>query len=161
MREQKYRSSLISKLHQQLQMRLWAKILLGIVIVVVLLVGYLFYGFYKFSSGMCENEIVSEIPNPDKTLKVVIFQRSCGATTDFSTQISVLPLSKSLPDDDGNIFVADTNHGRARSAAWGGPEAKVHWETSRKLVIEHQIMARVFKAEKQIDEVVVEYIETL
>ena len=142
-------------------MRLWAKILLGIVVIVVLLVGYLFYGFYRFSVGRCENEIVSEIPNPDKTLKAVIFQRSCGATTGFSTQISVLQISRSLPDDDGNIFVADTNHGRARSAAWDGPEAKVYWETSRKLVVEHQIMARVFMAEKQIDGVVVEYIETL
>ncbi len=37
-------------------MRLWAKILLGIVIIVVLLVGYLFYGFYRFSVGGCENE---------------------------------------------------------------------------------------------------------
>jgi len=142
-------------------MRLWAKILLGIVIIAVLLIGYLFYGFYKFSVGGCENEIVSEIPNPDKTLKVVIFQRSCGATTGFSTQISVLQISKSLPDDSGNIFVADTNNGRARSAAWGGPEAKVYWETSRKLVVEHQIMARVFKAEKQINGVAIEYIETL
>ncbi len=104
---------------------------------------------------------MSEIPNPDKTLKVAIFQRSCGATTGFSTQISVLRISRSLPDDSVNIFVADTNHGRARSAAWGGPEAKVYWETSRKLVIERQIMARVFKAEKQIDGVVVEYRETL
>jgi len=142
-------------------MRLWAKILLGIVIIAVLLIGYLFYGFYKFSVGGCENEIVSEIPNPDKTLKVVIFQRSCGATTGFSTQISVLQISKSLPDDSGNIFVADTNNGRARSAAWGGPETKVYWETSRKLVVEHQIMARVFKAEKQINGVAIEYIETL
>jgi hypothetical protein len=142
-------------------MRFWAKILLGIAIIVILLVGYLFYGFHRFSVGGCENEIVSEIPNPDKTLKVVIFQRSCGATTGFSTQISGLQISRSLPDDDGNIFVADTNHGRARNAAWGGPEAKVYWETSRKLVIEHQIMARVFKAEKQIDGIVVEYIETL
>ncbi len=142
-------------------MKLWAKILLGIVIVVVLIVGYLFYGFYKFSSGGCKNEIVSEIPSPDKTLKVVIFQRDCGATTGFSTQISMLPISGSLPDADGNIFVADTNHGRARSAVWGGPEAKVKWETSRKLIIEHQIMARVSKAEKQIDGVVVEYIGTL
>ncbi len=66
-------------------MRFWAKILLGIVIIVVLLVGYLFYGFYKVSIGGCKNEIVSENPNPDKTLKVVIFQRDCGATTGFTT----------------------------------------------------------------------------
>ena len=142
-------------------MKLWIKILLGIVIVVVLLAGYLFYGFYKFSEDMCGNQIVSEIPSPDRMFKAVIFQRDCGATTGFSTQVSVLRISTSLPDDSGNIFAADTNHGRARSAAWGGPEAKAHWETSRKLVIEHQIMARVFKAEKQIDGIVVEYIETL
>ena len=130
-------------------MKLWVKVSLGIVVVVVLLVGYLFYGFHKFSEGMCRNQILSEIPSPDRILKVVIFERNCGATTDFSTEISLLPLSTSLPDD--------TNHGRAPIASWGGPEVKVHWESSHKLVIERHTMARVFKAEKQIDGVVVEY----
>jgi hypothetical protein len=138
-------------------MKLWAKILLGIVIVVVLLGGYLFYEFYKFSEGMCENQILSEIPSPDRIFKAVIFERGCGATTDFSTQISLLPLSKSLPDDGGNIFAADTNHGKTPRASWGGPEVKVHWESPHKLVVERHIMARIFKAEKQIDGVVVEY----
>jgi hypothetical protein len=138
-------------------MKLWAKISLGMVIIVILLVGYLFYGFYKFGEGMCRNQIVSEIPSPDKVFKVVVFERNCGATTDFSTQISLLPLSKALPDDGGNIFAADANHDRAPRASWGGPEVKVHWESPQKLVIERHIMARVFKAEKQIHGVVVEY----
>jgi len=98
-------------------MTFWAKILLGIVIIVALLVGYLSYGLYKFSSGMCENQIVSEIPSPDRSYKVVIFQRACGATTDFSTQISLLSLTSSLPDDGGNIFATDPNYGKAPSAA--------------------------------------------
>jgi len=128
-------------------MRLWAKILIGIVIIVVLLVGYLFYGFYKFSSGMCKNQIVSEIPSPDKLLKVVIFERSCGATTGFSTQISLLPLSRSLPDDVGNIFAADTDHGRAPRAAWGGPDVQVTWTSNHNLRIQYHQAARIFKAE--------------
>jgi hypothetical protein len=138
-------------------MRLWAKILIGIVIIVVLLVGYLFYGFYKFSSGMCENQIVSEIPSPDKLLKVVIFERSCGATTDFSTQISLLALSSSLPDDVGNIFAADANHGRAQRAAWGAPEVQVTWTSNRNLRIQYHQAARIFRAEKQLKDVSIDY----
>jgi hypothetical protein len=133
-------------------MKLWIKITLGVVIVIALLGGLLFYGFYKFTTGMCGNRIVSEIPSPDKDSKAVVFVRDCGATTGFSTQISILPLSRSLPNRGGNTFAADDNHGGAV-----GPLVKVQWESAHKLIIMHQIMARVFKAEKKVDGVVVEY----
>ena len=39
---------------------------------------------------LCENEIKTEVASPDETKRAVIFERSCGATTPFSTHVSVL-----------------------------------------------------------------------
>jgi len=38
----------------------------------------------------CGNTIVEALPSPDGSHKAVVFVRNCGATTDFSTQMSVL-----------------------------------------------------------------------
>jgi hypothetical protein len=56
---------------------------------------------------MCGNTIQLEIYNPNKTYKIVKFDRDCGATTGNSTQISIIKASDSLPNDPGNIFIAD------------------------------------------------------
>jgi hypothetical protein len=62
---------------------------------------------------MCANDLLTEIPSPDGALKAVVFQRDCGATTSFSTQISILWTNRPLPNETGNLFVADTDHGKA------------------------------------------------
>jgi len=102
------------------------------------------------SSGMCGNERVAEYPSPDGALKVVVFQRDCGATTGFSTQASLISGTDKLPDKAGNLFVADTDHGAAPAAAWGGPTLGVRWEGVRAVVLQHDERARVFKAEKHV-----------
>lgn len=61
----------------------------------------------------CVNDMVGQVQSPDGQFKAVIFERDCGATTDFSTQVSIVPTSTPLPDTAGNVFVADGNHGAA------------------------------------------------
>ena len=39
--------------------------------------------------------------------KNILFQRDCGATTDFSTQISIISDHEDLSNDGGNIFVTE------------------------------------------------------
>jgi len=104
----------------------------------------------SLSRGMCANEVIEDVVSPDGKSKVVLFQRDCGATTDFSTQASVLSVSASLPNDGGNVFSADTNHGRAPSGPGGGPELAASWVGPNELVLEHHALARVFKAESSI-----------
>jgi len=99
--------------------------------------------------GMCANDVIKEAVSPDGRKKVVVFQRNCGATTDFSTQ-AVLSVGRSLPDDGGNVFSADTNYGAAPSGSGGGPELEASWVGPKELVLEHHAQARVFKAEPSI-----------
>jgi hypothetical protein len=75
---------------------------------------------------------------------VVVFTRDCGATTDFSTHASVLSASASLPDDAGNAFIVDSNHGRAPRGL------EVTWRDARKVELYRHADARVFKSESSV-----------
>jgi hypothetical protein len=107
------------------------------------------------------NDPVAEYPSPDGASKLVVFQRDCGATTDFSTQASLLgPRVRLSNSDGGNVFIADTNHGVAPSGPGGGPELHVVWESPKRLLLRHHGKARVFKAIPRIGEIDVRF-ETL
>src|SRR5262249_10486833 len=84
-------------------------------------------GLRWFVGGMCANQLLAEIPSPDGALKALVFERDCGATTGFSTQISIVGGNGSLPSRAANLFVADTDHGKAPSGPGGGPELRVGW----------------------------------
>ncbi len=83
---------------------------------------------------------------PDRAMKVVIFTRDCGATSDFSTQLFVLRVSDPVPDGGGNVFVADTNRGRASRSV------DVRWVAARAVEVSHDAGARVFKDETSVSE---------
>ena len=102
----------------------------------------------------CGNDVLTEARSPDGRLKAVVFQRDCGATTGFSTQVSVIPSGESFltaptwlrSTRGGNVFVADTNHGEAPS----GPVVQVEWLDPTHLRITHDKRARVFSSATSI-----------
>jgi hypothetical protein len=115
----------------------------------------------------CGNDEVARVPSPDAKFEAVVFQRDCGATTGFTTQISILPKDASLPKSAGNLFVADSNRGAAPSAKWGGPPVDVKWSANRSLTIVTHPAARVFRKDSNIfvkvgtfssEQVTVEYV---
>lgn len=93
--------------------------------------------FLLSGCGVCDNTISQTVRSPDGQLKAVIFQRECGATTGFSTQISVLAADETLPDDSGNVFVESK-----------GVSIEVVWQGSRHLIIKHK--PTVFASAKQV-----------
>lgn len=96
--------------------------------------------------AMCANDVLAEVRSPDGEHKVVVFQRACGATTGFSTQLSLIPSQQALDNASGNIFVADTDHGAAPRGPEGGPSVVVRWLGSDALEVVHHPKARVFFA---------------
>ena len=108
----------------------------------------------------CSNLVIKRIPSPDGKYIAVIFDRNCGATTGFSTQISLITSDSKLLNESGNIFIANTNHGEAPSAEWGGPDAEVFWKNSKLLMIQHHAKAQVFKAEQKYQDIMIEYKKT-
>lgn len=102
---------------------------------------------------LCGNDILATIPAPSGNRQAVVFLRSCGATTPFFTQVSVLPRNKS-PKSAGNVFSADANHGNAPQ----GPNVSVRWLSSTVLEIMYDPRARVWSHVTEIDGIRVQYV---
>ena len=110
-------------------------------------------------SDLCRNYELQTIYSPDGDRKAVVFQRDCGATTGFSTQVSILRSSEKLPNKGGNTFIADTDHGRAPAGQGGGPEVRLRWVTEERVEVVYDKRARVFRAEETVDGVRIKYEE--
>jgi hypothetical protein len=105
----------------------------------------------------CANEVLEIVKSPDGKLQAVIFRRDCGATTDYSTQVSILSANAELPNKSGNVFVADTDHGNAPEQEGGGPKIKVEWLDNKSLQVSYDPRSRVFLGEEKLSGVRISY----
>ena len=113
----------------------------------------------SFIYDMCGNQSIASVVSPDKTKEVVIFQRDCGATTDFSTQGSIFPAARKIKDNDsGNLFIADTDHGAAQKQySIGGPLITAEWVDNNHVDIKYATGSRFFLQKDSVDGVEVTY----
>lgn len=102
----------------------------------------------------CRLQVASEIPSPSGELKAVLFQYDCGATTPFTTNVSVMPAGESTAKKPGNVFSA--YHGSS-AGPWGGPNAKIQWLSDRSLKISYIADAKVSLQSSQVGKVAVAY----
>lgn len=110
-------------------------------------------------TGDCVNEILRIHHSPSKQLKAVVFQRDCGATTGFTTQISIISANSDLPNQAGNVFVSDTDHGKSPSGPGGGPPVEVEWKGESSLNITYDNRARVFLRKDSQNGITITYSE--
>ena len=112
-------------------------------------------------SNTCGNKVVKELFAPDKTYKAIIFERNCGATTGFSTQISVVKANEDLFNESGNVFVAETDDPKYSSKEFfGGPKVEVNWIDSKSLSIEYNREIDTIKIANNIDNIQIIYSTT-
>lgn len=81
---------------------------LGCLLLVLLVsaIGYL--GILVCATApMVQNTLHHVILSPDGRLKVTVFERNSGATTGFSTQVSILASDEDLPTTIGNVLGMD------------------------------------------------------
>lgn len=131
----------------------------GVMCVALAIIGaFLFWLVVREWPDLCGNEMISESLSPDGSRRLVVFERNCGATTGFTTQVSVLPAKAPLPNEKGNLFISDTDHGAAPSGPGGGPSIMVTWESDRSVILTHHPKARVGKAEPEAEGVQVRYV---
>ena len=120
----------------------WIIGLLSFFIIIIAISGWLLL------DNACESKQIEVLPSKNDELKVVVSTVNCGATTGYSTHVSIIELNEK-PEDagKGNVFVADTDHGEAPSYDHGGPIVTVNWVSDKKLEIEHHQKARIFRTE--------------
>lgn len=104
-------------------------------------------------SPMCTEQTVTTLWSPNGDHHAVLFMRECGATTDFSTQVSVDPGPIRI---GGNAFIADAYRGGTRGS-WGGPWARIAWIAPNTLLIAHDADARIFVHNHMVDGVRIVY----
>jgi hypothetical protein len=104
----------------------------------------------------CSNDIVRRVAAPGGEHDAVVFQRDCGATTGFSTQVSIVGAGR-MPTGGGNVFIADDDHGAAPAAPWGGPDVTLSWTRPDSLLVRYDARARLFLREARVGAVRIEY----
>lgn len=132
----------------------WVRILLivtAIAGVVYILPFIWFFLLIALGPDLCANQIYQEVYSADRTLKAVVFQRDCGATTGFSTQVSVLPAGETLGNDvSGNLYIANGRPADSRLL--------LQWTSQRSMLIQGHVTDAI-KQETMIEDVVVSYIQ--
>jgi hypothetical protein len=94
----------------------------------------------------CENEISQTVFSPSAKRYAVVFNRGCGATVGFNTQVSILPAGIAVPDESGNVLIVD-----------GSIPLKIEWESDEMMQITGNIDTQIFKQEMSISGVRVAY----
>lgn len=107
-------------------------------------------------SDICQNTVASRRFAPDGKHVAVLFQRDCGATTGFSTQVSIFD-SDDKPSGEGNTFVADDDHGAARVGDWEGSWVEMKWLSPERLLIRYAAKSRIFKQNENVSGVNITY----
>jgi len=107
-------------------------------------------------------EVVGFVPSPDGKWDVVLMVRNAGATTDYSTQLSVIPARGLLSRElalcrPGNVFIADGNDGAVAVNHSGFMHVDVVWQSPNLVLIRFPSSARVFKQERRFQSVIVNY----
>ncbi|MFC4687100.1 DUF5412 family protein [Epilithonimonas pallida] len=115
--------------------------------------------FNSFASDMCGTKLVESKVSPNGKLKILVFSVNCGAISDFSTQISIVDSDYILKNDDvGNIFSADSDHGKAKmNKDREIIELKTRWINNNSLEIEYTENARIFKNNDERNDVQIIY----
>lgn len=80
---------------------------LGVIISVVIIGISIFVFIGMGLSADCKNTIIKTSNNPENKLVAILFERNCGATTGYSTQVSILRTGDDLSNEGGNVYIAD------------------------------------------------------
>jgi hypothetical protein len=114
---------------------------LAIIFIIILIGSFILIFILRIS---CANAVAEEVFSPDKKYKIVVFERNCGATNDFSTQISILDSDEDLGNENGNLFVGDSDHGRAILSDKNVIHTNINWQNNKTILIEVDSSARIF-----------------
>ena len=79
---------------------------------------YLLPIIFLVSCSPCGNDQIQVESSPDKKNVAIAFVRNCGATTEYSTQVSILKEPGKLTNEAGNILVLVEK--RSLSIGWEG-----------------------------------------
>ena len=109
-----------------------------------------------FVDNFCGNKIIKEIASPDKDYSAIMFVRDCGATTGYSTQVSIVEYGDKLENTIGNILVMSDKPSGAIFEN-GGAMVEIAWNANNELNISYDKACEVFKNKSHLDGIKINY----
>ncbi len=94
---------------------------------------------------MCGSDPLVSITSPNGKLRAVSYVYDCGATTGFSTQISVLDKKEPI-SSSGNILGTD-----------GKISISMVWESDEILTISNITKLKIYKQVRELDGITIKY----
>ncbi|GGH53235.1 hypothetical protein GCM10007423_58490 [Dyadobacter endophyticus] len=125
-----------------------AAFVFGGLIIIVLLIGWL---FAMLAPG-CEDTTCETLFSPDRSHKVILYTRNCGATTGFSTHIALAKSDEDI-NDGTTIFVADDGYGEANlhPVYQALIDIRARWIDNHSLELSYERKARLFTEKVKAD----------
>lgn len=99
-----------------------------------------FSSIWLLSCGLCDDTLRSKALSADGRLVANVYERNCGATTDFITIVNVQGTSDKFDGNEGPLFSAKGRY--ELSVAWTGPRTLLITcaKCSRKYVLREVII---------------------
>ena len=119
-------------------------ILLAITIILFVVIAGNYLLDFVFGD-MCGNDIKQKVPSPIGENVAYIFERSCGATTGFSPQLSILAKDDDFQNESGNTFMSDENF-------------SIEWLDEKKLKVIYDKSSETYEMDKKVSGIKIEYV---
>jgi hypothetical protein len=108
----------------------------------------LFLNVWGLSSALgCKPNVHEQSPSPDGAMVAVLFEMECGATTDFNTQVALLPKNEAGSPKQRSTFLV----------LGGREQVSLQWLNRQELVVRMRKGVNVFKQEQPNYGVTVRY----
>jgi hypothetical protein len=120
-------------------MKRYVKLLMKLILsILVILIGLIIWVIFTDPFNICRNDLYKRYTSPNNKLDAVVFQRNCGATAAFSTQISIIDANDDLGKSTGNVYVIKEGPNDVAPI--------LSWENDGKLIIHRPLNGSEFKA---------------
>jgi len=105
----------------------------------------------SFTGFSCEDTAKTIAPAPDREYEASVYERDCGATTDFSTIVNLHLVGEDRTNQNGIVFVAK-----------GQKEVQITWLANRKvnIICKDCSSVDIFRNETSWGDVTVSYGES-
>lgn len=122
----------------------WKPILLTIIVIIAVFMAGRYLLDLLFAD-MCGNDITQKIHSPSGEKVAYVFTRSCGATTGFPPQLSILDKDDKFPNKIGNTFRTDKDF-------------SIEWLSDKKLRVIYDKSSETYKMNKSVNCTKVDYV---
>ncbi|KQU15295.1 hypothetical protein ASG65_27415 [Bacillus sp. Leaf13] len=94
---------------------------------------------------MCGNDIKQKTPSPSGENVVYTFERSCGATTGYSPQLSILNKDDDFQNESGNTFRSDKDF-------------SIEWLNEKNLKVIYDKSSETSEMDKKVNGIKIKYV---